>query len=64
MSDKIKCTHILVEKQSQALAVLDRLKKGEKFAELAKELSLDTGSGKRGGDLYMEIGRASCRERV
>jgi len=51
MADKIKCTHILVEKQSQALAVLDRLKKGEKFAELAKELSIDTGSGKRGGDL-------------
>lgn len=58
MSDKIKCTHILVEKQSQALAVLDRLKKGEKFAELAKELSLDTGSGKRGGDLgYFGRGR-------
>jgi foldase protein PrsA len=51
MSDKIKCTHILVEKHSQALAILERLKKGEKFAELAKELSLDTGSGKRGGDL-------------
>jgi foldase protein PrsA len=51
MSDKIKCSHILVEKQSQALAILDRLKKGEKFAELAKQLSLDTGSGKRGGDL-------------
>ncbi|MEM2160295.1 MAG: peptidylprolyl isomerase [Candidatus Nitrosotenuis sp.] len=51
MADKIKCSHILVEKQSQALAILERLKKGEKFAELAKELSLDTGSGKRGGDL-------------
>ena len=58
MSDKIKCTHILVEKQSQALAVLERLKKGEKFAELAKELSIDTGSGKRGGDLgYFGRGR-------
>ncbi len=56
--DKIKCAHILVEKQSQALAVLERLKKGEKFAELAKELSLDTGSGKRGGDLgYFGRGR-------
>jgi foldase protein PrsA len=58
MSDKIKCSHILVEKQSQALAILDRLKKGEKFAELAKQLSLDTGSGKRGGDLgYFGRGR-------
>lgn len=56
--DKIKCAHILVEKQSQAFAVLVRLKKGEKFAELAKELSLDTGSGKRGGDLgYFGRGR-------
>lgn len=49
--DKIKCSHILVEKQSQALAVLERLKKGEKFADLAKEISIDSGSGKRGGDL-------------
>ena len=51
MADKIKCSHILVEKQGQALAILDRLKKGEKFADIAKELSLDPGSGKRGGDL-------------
>lgn len=51
MADKIKCAHILVEKQGQALAILDRLKKGEKFADIAKELSLDPGSGKRGGDL-------------
>jgi len=49
--DKIKCAHILVEKQSQALEILERLKKGEKFAELAKTLSTDRGSGKRGGDL-------------
>jgi foldase protein PrsA len=58
MSDKIKCAHILVEKQSQALAILERLKNGEKFAEIAKQLSLDTGSGKRGGDLgYFGRGR-------
>lgn len=49
--EKIKCAHILVEKQSQALAVLERLKNGEKFAEIAKEVSTDRGSGKRGGDL-------------
>lgn len=58
MADKIKCAHILVEKQSQALAILERLKKGDKFADLAKELSLDTGCGKRGGDLgYFGRGR-------
>lgn len=51
MANKIKCSHILVQKQSEALAILERLKKGESFSNLAKELSIDKGSGKRGGDL-------------
>ena len=51
MTDKIKCSHILVKKQSEAIAVLERLKKGENFANLARELSIDKGSAKRGGDL-------------
>jgi peptidyl-prolyl cis-trans isomerase C len=51
MKDKIKCSHILVKKQSEALEVLDRLKRGESFASIAKESSMDRGSGKRGGDL-------------
>lgn len=51
MADKIKCSHILVKKQSEAMAVLERLKKGEGFANLARELSVDRGSGKKGGDL-------------
>lgn len=50
-SNKIKCLHILLKKQSEALMVLDRLKKGESFSNLAKELSIDKASGKRGGDL-------------
>lgn len=50
MADKIRCAHILVEKQSQALAVLERLKKGEDFAKVAQEVSQD-GSRRRGGDL-------------
>jgi foldase protein PrsA len=33
------------------MAVLERLKKGESFANLARELSVDRGSGKKGGDL-------------
>ncbi len=51
MADKIKCSHILVKKHSEALQVLERMKKGESFADLARELSIDRGSGKRGGDL-------------
>ena len=50
-SNKIKCSHILLKKQSEALMVLDRLKNGESFSNLAKELSIDKASGKRGGDL-------------
>ena len=50
-SNKIKCLHILVKKNSEALMVVDRLKNGESFTNLAKELSIDKASGKRGGDL-------------
>ncbi len=51
MHNKIRCSHILVQKQSEALAVLERLKKGESLANLARELSIDRGSAKRGGNL-------------
>ena len=51
MTNKIKCSHILVEKQSQAIAILDRIKQGEKFGKLAKALSIDSGSAKRDGNL-------------
>jgi len=51
MADKIKCSHILVKKQGEALAVKERLKAGEKFGRLAKELSMDGGSAKRDGSL-------------
>jgi parvulin-like peptidyl-prolyl isomerase len=50
MAEKIRCAHILVEKQSTVLALLDRINKGEKFEKLAEEYSLD-GSRRRGGDL-------------
>lgn len=33
------------------MTVLERLEKGESFANLARELSVDRGSGKKGGDL-------------
>ena len=51
MGNKIKCKHILVQKQSEAIAILDKIKKGEKFGKLARELSIDTGSAKRDGNL-------------
>lgn len=43
--------HILVETEDEANKVLQRLKDGEDFAELAKELSEDPGSAAQGGDL-------------
>lgn len=51
MSTKVKCSHILVKKQSEALEILERIKKGEKFGKLAKELSIDSASAKRDGNL-------------
>ena len=50
MSNKIHAAHILVKTETEAKKVLDRLGKGEKFANVARELSLCP-SGKRGGDL-------------
>ena len=35
MSEKIRCAHILVEKESVAKEVLEKLNKGESFAKLA-----------------------------
>lgn len=55
---KIKCSHILVEKHSQALAVLGRIKAGEKFGKIAKEVSIDSASAKRDGNLgYFSKGK-------
>ena len=43
--------HILVETEEEANDLFDRLSEGEDFADLAMELSTDTGSGAEGGDL-------------
>jgi len=51
MSDKeYKARHILVEKEAEAKEIIEKLKKGEKFEELAKA-SKDPGSKDHGGDL-------------
>ena len=39
MSNKIKCSHILVDKHSEALQLLDEIKKGKKFGAIAKAIS-------------------------
>jgi parvulin-like peptidyl-prolyl isomerase len=50
MANKIHCAHILVEKLSVAQEIKAKLSKGESFANLAKQYSIDV-SKKRGGDL-------------
>ena len=50
MSNKVKCSHILVEKQSQALEILEEIKNGKKFGAAAKEISTCP-SSKKEGDL-------------
>jgi len=50
-NQKIKARHILVATEEEAKAAIERLNKGEKFEDLAKELSIDTASGAKGGDL-------------
>ncbi|MGD6853311.1 MAG: peptidylprolyl isomerase [Candidatus Bathyarchaeia archaeon] len=50
MSTKVHCCHILVKTQTEANTVKARLDKGEKFGEVAKQVSLCP-SGKKGGDL-------------
>lgn len=49
-ADKIKLAHILVKTEAEANKVIERLKNGENFGKLAKELSLDTGSKDNNGE--------------
>ncbi|MDD5029207.1 MAG: peptidylprolyl isomerase [Rhodoferax sp.] len=46
-----RASHILVEKEAEAQAILAQLKKGGKFEEIAQKSSKDPGSGAKGGDL-------------
>ncbi len=50
MANEVHCAHVLVKTEKEANAVLERLKKGEKFGAIAQEVSLCP-SKKRGGDL-------------
>ena len=51
--EKRRVSHILfdIDNRQSAQEVLERLKAGEDFAELAKTFSIDTFSGENGGDL-------------
>lgn len=46
-----RASHILVEKEDEAKALIAQIKGGAKFDELAKKHSKDPGSGANGGDL-------------
>lgn len=46
-----KVKHILLQTEDEAKAVIESLNKGEEFAKLAKEKSVDTASVQNGGDL-------------
>jgi peptidyl-prolyl cis-trans isomerase C len=49
-----KARHILVEKEEEAKDIIARLKKGDKFEDLAKQ-SKDPGSRDKGGDLDWSV---------
>ena len=48
---QVCASHILVETEAEAQAVVDRLEAGEDFATVAAEISIDTGSAPDGGSL-------------
>jgi foldase protein PrsA len=47
----MKVKHILVRSEVEAKDVLDRIKKGEPFEKLAREVSIDSASVPKGGEL-------------
>ncbi len=48
---EFRARHILVEKEEDAKALIAKIKAGDKFEDLAKANSKDTGSAANGGDL-------------
>jgi len=48
---QVRLSHILLNTEEEAQKVLERLKKGEDFGQVAKKSSIDTVSAKKNGDL-------------
>jgi parvulin-like peptidyl-prolyl isomerase len=63
MPNQVHCDHILVKTEKEAQAVLDRLSKGEKFSNIAREVSCDPGSGKREDGEGVRAGSVRASER-
>ncbi|MEW6378781.1 MAG: peptidylprolyl isomerase [bacterium] len=56
--ERVRVSHILVSDGKVADDIIARLKKGEKFAALAKQHSIDQFSAEKGGDIgYIQRGR-------
>lgn len=54
---KVRASHILVEKQSQALDIIRKISEGANFADMAKQFS-NCPSKNKGGDLgWFEKGK-------
>ncbi|MCL5061934.1 MAG: peptidylprolyl isomerase [Nitrospiraceae bacterium] len=51
VNNQVRLSHIVVKTEDDARKVYERLKKGEDFAKIASEVSLDKTSAKSGGDL-------------
>ncbi|WP_421882725.1 peptidylprolyl isomerase [Pacificispira sp.] len=49
--EEIKTRHILVETEEEARDIIQKVTDGTPFADLAKEVSMDSGSAAKGGDL-------------
>ncbi len=54
-ANEYKLAQIILNSESEAITVIDRLKNGESFELIANEISLDTPSGVRGGDVGWSI---------
>jgi peptidyl-prolyl cis-trans isomerase C len=51
VNTQVRLSHIVVKTDDDAKKVYERLKKGEDFAKVASEVSLDKASAKAGGDI-------------